>query len=171
MPATDSPLDIQVTWRLRKSWHAARLLRRVAAHVAAAEGFRTGRLSVVVVGGRAMTTLHERYLGVAEPTDVLAFDLGTDRRKARLDGEVILCADLARCRTRSRLRLRAARSALAGRVWAAARAELALYLTHGILHLAGYDDHSSAGFHRMHAREDLLLCELGLGPVFRGERF
>ena len=160
MPATDSPLDIQVAWRLRKSWHAASLLRRVAAHVASAEGFRTGQLSVAVVGGRAMTTLHQRYLGVAEPTDVLAFDLGTDRGRARLDGEIVLCADVARRRCRSRL---------SRRVPAAARAELALYLTHGILHLAGYDDHSPAAFRRMHTREDHLLCELGLGPVFHGK--
>jgi probable rRNA maturation factor len=48
----------------------------------------------------------------------------------------------------------------------AARAELALYLTHGILHLAGYNDHRPAEFRRMHAREDTLLAEFGLGPVF-----
>ena len=158
MPAEALPLEIELVWRLRKSWRAAALLERVAAHVAAAEGFRTGRLSVAVVGRRAMSTLHDRFLGLAEPTDVLSFDLGTDRRRRVLDGEIVVCADvaLARCGQPRR----------PGTQLAAARAELALYVTHGILHLAGYDDHGPADFRRMHAREDKLLSQLGLGPVF-----
>ncbi|HQL55899.1 MAG TPA: rRNA maturation RNAse YbeY [Phycisphaerae bacterium] len=43
---------------------------------------------------------------------------------------------------------------------------MALYVVHGILHLAGYDDHTARDFERMHAREDQLLERLGLGPVF-----
>ena len=88
-------------------------------------------------------------------TDVLAFDLGTDRRRRYIEGEVVVCTDVAR-----------RRAAFRNRSLQAARAELALYLVHGILHLAGYDDRTRAGFRRMHAREDLLLCQLGLGPVY-----
>ena len=160
MPTTNAPLQIAVTWRL------VRLLERVAAHVAAAEGFRTGRLSVAVIGTRAMTTLHQRFLGVAQPTDVLSFDLGTNRKQGKLDGEIVLCADAALRRARDRAKR--PENAARRNPLAAARAELALYLTHGILHLAGYDDHAPADYHRMHAREDELLCELGLGPVFSG---
>ncbi|MGD8452960.1 MAG: rRNA maturation RNase YbeY [Phycisphaerae bacterium] len=153
MRPAQPPLDITVSWQLRESWRALRLLWQVAGHVAAAEGFHSGSLSVVVVGARAMSTLHQRYRGQPGPTDVLAFDLGTERRRGILDGEIVLCADVAR--------RRAGRRGLAP-----ARAELALYLAHGVLHLAGYDDHSPAGFRRMHAREDDLLSELGLGRVF-----
>jgi probable rRNA maturation factor len=127
----------------------------VAEHTLRAEGFATGRLSVAVVGATAMATLHRRFLGVPGPTDVLAFDLGTDRRRRHIDGEVILCADVARKRAAGR-----------GRSLQAARAELALYLVHGILHLTGYDDRSSSGSRRMHVREDKLLFELGLGAVY-----
>ena len=128
------------------------LLRRVAEHVLAAEGFRSGTLSIAVVSARAMSALHREFTG---RTDVLAFDLDSDRRAGRLDAEVILCADVARRQAATR-----------GGTLQAARAELALYLVHGILHLAGYDDHAPRQFVTMHLREDELLERLGLGPVF-----
>jgi probable rRNA maturation factor len=154
MPATSNPLQVTVRWTPRRSWRAAALLQRVAACAARAEGFRSGQLSIAVVGARAMATLHRRFLGSLETTDVLAFDLGSDRRQGNLDAEVVLCADVARRMARRR-----------GGTLSAARAELALYLVHGILHLAGYDDHTPRGFRRMHAREDELLTQLGLPPA------
>lgn len=132
------------------------LLRRVAQHVLAAEGFRTGTLSVAVVSACTMSALHREFTGRPGPTDVLAFDLGSDRRAGRLDAEVILCADVARRQAATR-----------GGTLQAARAELALYLVHGLLHLAGYDDHAPRQFVTMHLREDQLLERLGLGPVFK----
>lgn len=102
-----------------------------------------------------MATLHRRYLNRAGPTDVLTFDLGTDRESGRLDGEIVVCADLARREARAR-----------GGSREAVRNELALYVVHGILHLAGYDDGTPRRAARMHAREDELLADAGLGRVF-----
>ena len=152
---TASNIDLAITWRLRTSWRAVPLLRTVAHHVASAEGFRTGQLSIAVVGARAMATLHKRYMNLPNPTDVLTFDLGTDRHHGVLDAEIVVCADVARRQARRRQK-----------TLAAARHELALYVVHGLLHLAGYDDHTPADFSRMHAREDELLTALGLGAVF-----
>lgn len=149
-----SPFSVAVAWRLRSDWHAETLLRRSARHVAATEKFRTGQLSIVVVGARAMATLHQRFLNLPGPTDVLTFDLGSDRTHGWLDAEIILCADIARRNAGPRATL------------AACRAELALYLVHGLLHLAGHDDHAPPQSTRMHAREDQLLKQLGLGPVY-----
>lgn len=159
-----SALEIELSWSPRADWGAAALLRRVARQVARAEGFRRGRLSVAVVGRRAMRRLHARYLGQDTETDVLSFDLGTDRRRGVLHGEIVLCADVALRRGRARAGGRAG-----GRL-GAARAELALYLVHGLLHLAGYDDHEPRDFARMHAREDELLTRAGVGAVFRARR-
>ncbi len=150
---------MDVAWRVRRSWRAVRLLQDVARHAAAAEGFHTGYLSVAVVGARAMTTLHQQFLHVPGSTDVLTFDLGSNRPAGYLDAEVVVCADVAR-------RYAAAR----GHTQQAACAELALYVVHGILHLAGYDDDTPRGFERMHRREDELLSQVGLGPVFRSRR-
>ena len=123
-PADDSPLAIAVTWKPRTDWHALPLLRRVAAHVATREGFRHGTLSIVVVGARAMTTLHARYMNLPEPTDVLTFDLGSDPTAGVVDAEIVVCADVARRTARRR-----------STTQRAAVEELALYITHGVLHL------------------------------------
>jgi probable rRNA maturation factor len=149
-------LTTEVNWQPRNSWRAVSLLHRVAAHAARAEGFTSGRLSVAVVGATAMASLHQRFLKQPTPTDVLTFDLDSDRRAGVIDAEIVVCTDVARRRAARR-----------GGSLQAARAELALYVVHGVLHLAGYDDHDPAGCRRMHAREDEILCELGLGAVFR----
>jgi probable rRNA maturation factor len=130
---------------------ARALLARVARHAASAEGLRSGRLSVAVVGARRMTRLHRQFLGVDKPTDVLSFDLGTNQRRGQIDGEIVLCADVARRQAR--------------RMHVDWRAELALYLVHGILHLAGYDDRTLRDARRMHAREAALLRELGIACI------
>lgn len=136
-------LSFDIAWRVRGNGAGPTRLQRIARFVAAAEGFDHGRLSVAVVGARRMASLHRQYLGEDGPTDVLTFDLGCDLRHGRLDGEIVLCAAVARRRV----------------AW---RAELALYLVHGILHLAGYDDRTPRDARRMHAREDRLLRELGI---------
>jgi probable rRNA maturation factor len=42
------------------------------------------------------------------------------------------------------------------------RHELAYYVVHGILHLAGYDDHDPADRRAMRARERVLMLAAGL---------
>ncbi|MBP7748132.1 MAG: rRNA maturation RNase YbeY [Phycisphaerae bacterium] len=148
-------VGIEVVWRPRRAWGAGPLLRRVAHYAVTAEGFRSGQLTIVVVGSRTMAALHRRFAGAGGTTDVLTFDYGAEAGPGRLDAEVYVCADVAQQRAARR-----------GGTLAAARAELALYVVHGILHLAGYDDHTARDFERMHAREDQLLERLGLGPVF-----
>lgn len=136
-----------------------RTLVQCAAHAARCEGFREGELSIAVVGARAMARLHEHYMSDPTATDVLTFDLGGDRRNRLLQGEIVVCAAVARAR--------AAPDARAGNARGWVR-ELCLYVVHGVLHLAGYEDHSRAGYAAMHRREDQLLRQLGIGPVFAG---
>lgn len=148
--------NVTVNWLIRSDWKAVALLQRVAEFAIAQEGFRDAELSIAVVGARRMAALHEQFSGVPGATDVLTFDLGTFRAQRVLRGEIIVCSDIARqvARRRGRRDLRGAVE------------ELALYVTHGVLHLSGYDDHSPAAFDRMHAREDQLLEAFGLGRVF-----
>lgn len=145
-------LQVEIAWRVRAASSAAGLLRRVARHVARGEGFQAGILSVAVVGRRAMATLHERHSGVAGATDVLTFDLGTDKKRHWIEGEIVVCRDVA-------VREARARSAAPIR-------ELALYVAHGVLHLAGHDDHVPAGYIRMHRAENRYLSQVSLGSVF-----
>lgn len=158
-------LQIDLLWSSRRDPGTDRLLRRVARYVAQAERFVGGRLCIRVVGSRTMAALHERYRGRKESTDVLTFDLGTQRRWGWLEGDIAICAQVARRSVGGSVGARDTGGRLLSDR-AAVRRELALYVAHGILHLAGYKDQTASGFRRMHAREDVLLERLGLGRVF-----
>ena len=94
-----------------------------------------------------MARLNRTYREVAGPTDVLAFPM-QEGRFARLApaclGDVVISAETA------------ARQAGDG-----LQAELALLLTHGILHLAGYDHGTARDRARMWKKQRALLADAG----------
>lgn len=143
-------LDLQITSTtgrehvpfLRKNLLAAHGLLRT----------RVSELSVALIGDARMAGLHERYLGIAGPTDVLTFELDHDARGRVTAGEVVVCVPEAVRR--------------AGRQPNAVRNELLLYALHGMLHLSGFDDTTGPGYRKMHRTEDRLLNQLGIGAVF-----
>lgn len=143
---------VRVVWRHPRRLGAVGLLREIAAFVArhAADAWN---IVITVVDSREMAALHRRFHADPSPTDILTFDLRDDPRSDAIDAELVISADAA-IEANPR----------------AAPAELALYVTHGLLHLAGYDDHTPADARRMHAREDELLTEFGLGPVYSSPR-
>ena len=78
-------------------------------------------VSVIVISDRRMAELHRRFLQEPGPTDVITFQ----------HGEVFVSTETARRQAR------AFRTSL--------EHELRLYIAHGLLHLRGYDDKTSAG--------------------------
>jgi probable rRNA maturation factor len=111
-------------------------------------------MSVALVGDAKMKALHQRFMNLTGPTDVLTFPLDVDSRGRTTSGEVVVCVPQAR--------RRAAERGLAVRV------EVLLYAIHGMLHLCGYDDRTDRDYRRMHRTEDQILSLLGFGPVFSG---
>ena len=109
-------------------------------------------LSLALVGDGRMADLHRRFMGVAGPTDVLTFPLEEDGRGRVTAGEVVVCVPEARRQAKAR--------------GVSVEQELLLYALHGMLHLCGYDDRTDASFAAMHRREDRILSQLGVGPVF-----
>jgi rRNA maturation RNase YbeY len=109
-------------------------------------------MSLALVGDRRMAELHQRFVGIAGPTDVLTFELDHDARGRVVAGEVVVCVPHA---------VRQGR-----RTGVAVRKELLLYALHGMLHLCGFDDRTARDFAVMHEREDNILKKLRVGPVF-----
>jgi probable rRNA maturation factor len=101
---------------------------------------------VALVDDRTIARLHERFLGIPEPTDVLSFP----------HGEIVVSGDTA---------LREARARGIDPLH-----ELLLYVVHGALHLAGYRDKKPSDRKRMRAAERRVLAALGAGDVFGAER-
>lgn len=103
-----------------------------------------GELSVVFVGDEAIARVHADFMDAPTPTDVITFPADAAMRSA---GEIIVSVDHARSR--------------AEELGEPFSRELSLYLVHGWLHLAGYDDRNAADRAAMRAaeREALALID------------
>jgi len=111
---------------------------------------RCARCTVEIVDDRRMCLLHERWHDDPTTTDVLTFPMSGPGEP--IDVDVACCLDEAERRADELGHDRAR--------------ELVLYALHGLLHVAGYDDHDEESFRRMHAEEDRLLESVGLGALF-----
>jgi probable rRNA maturation factor len=117
-------------------------VRRAAARALAAVGRLDQECHVTVVDDAEIRRLNARFRGVRRRTDVLAFPLDPP-----VLGEVIVSAETAR-RQAERLRVPVA-------------LELDLLVTHGVLHLVGYDDRDPLEARFMHEREREILTSGG----------
>jgi probable rRNA maturation factor len=103
-----------------------------------------GELSVALLSDRGLALLHGRFLGDPSATDVITFP--GDRAHGTA-GEICVSVDAAARR--------------AGRSGRRLSAELALYIAHGWLHLAGFDDKAPAKRRAMRLAEGRALRALG----------
>lgn len=142
-------VDRQRSLRLPRGWLAG-VVRRALAR----QGIDAAELCVLVVDDRRIARLHREWLDVAGPTDVITFaSAAAGPPDGVLRGDIVASAETAR---------RVARA-----VGWPARHELAYYVIHGILHLAGHDDLTATDRRAMRARERVLLAAAGLPPAPR----
>ena len=141
-------IEVDVVDRQRAVRVPAAWLAGVVRRALERQGVADAEITVVLVGDRRMARLHEEWLGVPGTTDVITFDLGDTGAGDGLRGDIVVSAETAR-RTARELG------------WAP-RHELAYYVVHGLLHLAGHDDHDPAGRRAMRARERVLMAAAGL---------
>jgi probable rRNA maturation factor len=94
-------------------------------------------ISVILVSDRRISAIHQEFMQIAGPTDVITFQ----------HGEIIISAETAQ-----------RQAAELGRGF---YEELCLYVVHGLLHLAGYDDQTRSGFREMERLQQRLLREIG----------
>jgi probable rRNA maturation factor len=135
------------------------------ASIAAAARFAMDRLgvsplaelSMLLVGAPVMADLHQRWMDLPGPTDVMAFPMdGTDEGGLlaggrpdsppggpELLGDIVLCPEVA-----------IEQAAAAGH---SVLAELQLLTVHGVLHLLGYDHAEPADEREMFALQDRIL--------------
>jgi probable rRNA maturation factor len=139
---------------LRRHVIAARRALNSGRGRARGRGCGLRELSVALVGAAKMSALHERFMHLKGPTDVLTFPRDGDSRGRTISGEVVVCVPQARRRAAER--------------GISMRAEVLLYAVHGMLHLCGYDDRTDRDYRLMHRTEDQILSRLGFGPVFSG---
>jgi probable rRNA maturation factor len=91
----------------------------------------------VLVSDRRISAVHLQFMQIAGPTDVITFQ----------HGEIIISIETAHRQ--------------ATQLGKALLPELCLYLLHGLLHLAGYDDATDSGFREMERLQRRLMREIG----------
>jgi probable rRNA maturation factor len=91
---------------------------------------------VALVSDRKISTIHQQFMGIAGPTDVITFR----------HGEIVVSVETA--------------ARQASEYETDLLHELRLYIAHGLLHLAGYDDHSEEGFREMAKLQNELVTKV-----------
>jgi probable rRNA maturation factor len=136
----------------------------------------SGDVRIRIVDDPEMAQNHQDFCGVEGTTDVITFDLSDPdanpeakpaidlgpnnlvnvRNKIVLDTDILICLDEAD--RQSHLRNHPIQH------------ELLLYTLHGILHCLGFEDHEEADHRLMHAVEDAVLAQIGVGPLFASRK-
>jgi len=91
-------------------------------------------VNVVLLSDRRMAAIHRRFLNESGPTDVITFQ----------HGEIFVSTETAKRQAR--------------RFGTSLDGELRLYIAHGLLHLRGYDDKTSAGAAEMKRLQETLVA-------------
>jgi len=148
--------------RLRMDARSKQMLKRAVGLLDASArdgrflgGCPAGELSLVFLTDAALAKLHAEFLGDPTTTDVITFEGAREMGGSDAAGEICVSVDTAEAYAKKH-----------GRVFAE---ELLLYVVHGWLHLAGYDDLQPAKKRRMRAAEKramAILREAGAMPKF-----
>ncbi len=181
-------LVVEITVRQPSSLVEPDFLERVICRVLQDEGFTTAKISLAIVSDAEIHAINREFLGHDNPTDVISFRLddaeggsgpwtgepdessaqhcftednavtendaeedAQTAASAMLEGELIVSVETA---------LREAPQ----QGWSP-RAELLLYVVHGLLHLCGYDDLTDEARPTMRAREREVLAIWGYFPT------
>ena len=91
---------------------------------------------VVLVSDRRISAIHQEFMQIAGPTDVITFQ----------HGEIIISVETAHRQATD--------------LGQGLYEELCLYMVHGLLHLAGYDDRTRSGSREMKRLQQRLLREI-----------
>ncbi|MCL6471680.1 MAG: rRNA maturation RNase YbeY [Firmicutes bacterium] len=123
-------------------------LKKIARFVLDWEGVKDVELSIALVGEDEIRKLNAAYRGKDYPTDVLSFESGIFAKETpgipHLLGDVVICPSVA-----------AKQAVDYGQTF---EQEMALLLTHGILHLLGYDHENVEDAEQMEKLEREILA-------------
>jgi len=111
-------------------------------------GVRSGKMNVVLVNSDTIQQFNRDFLQHDYPTDTISFPIEDRRDEGHLEGEVLVCTEIAKERAKEF-------------GWSAEE-ELLLYIIHGMLHLTGFDDGLPEQQAMMQEKEREYLAMLGI---------
>jgi probable rRNA maturation factor len=159
----DKNITVQITKELKQIKTSApklvELVKTVCSRFAECEIKNTKyEINVVIVDDSQIRKLNRRFLNRGANTDCLSFDLSDDKKlvgsknKKTKTYELVVNGEMAARQAKQRGH--------------SSEAELALYITHSLLHNLGFDDSTKTGAKKMHDAEDEILQQFGYGLVY-----
>lgn len=127
-------------------------LKSLIGDICKRNGVKKYSVNVAIVDDAAIIKINKKFLRHNKTTDVISFDLTGEEEKADKNFELIINAQQA-------IREADARGH-------SPQSEVALYITHGLLHQLGFDDLDAAEAKKMHAEEDRILQENDFPSVY-----
>jgi len=127
-------------------------LKKLVKTVCSRFNLKNATVSIAIVGDQQITQLNKQFLGRNHTTDCLSFDLPDHDDSCQKLFELVVNAQMALKQTESRNH--------------PPQAELALYITHCLLHNLGFDDSTPKKAKKMHETEDEILQQTGFGTVY-----
>lgn len=111
-------------------------------------------VSIAIMDDMEIRRVNKEFLSCDRPTDCLSFDLSDESSRSKTTKLFELVVNGERALREAKLRGHSG------------EAELALYVTHSLLHNLGFDDCTKAEAQKMHDTEDEILQQLGYGLVY-----
>lgn len=115
------------------------------------ENRKACQINIVITNDWGIRKLNKQFLNRNLPTDCLSFDMSDNESAAKLF-EIVVNGQMAKRQAKKRK--------------IASESELALYITHGLLHNLGFDDKMEKQSRIMHKTEDQILEKFGYGAVY-----
>lgn len=127
-------------------------IRRLTGYVFGQEGMKKApvEISILLVDNARIKKINKEYLGRTKATDVISFRMWEGpfyKLHPELMGDVVVSVEKAQQQ--------------AHRLGRDFKEELWLYIIHGLLHLAGYEDNTEDNARRMHKRSLSILRKWG----------
>ena len=138
--------DAEVDWRRLEA-----LVRSICGEF----NVHNADIEISVVDDDGITAVHQQFLGNNSTTDVISFDL-SDEFEDRRSLQYVVNLDMAARQGSQRNH--------------STEAELALYITHGMLHHLGFDDVDETQSQAMHKKEDEILEKNGFGTIYHHDK-
>ena len=138
---SDKEVNIEITFDIETIEVDTDRLEELAGQICGRFDVCPVTISIAIVGDEEMLRVNKEFLDSDEQTDVISFDLSDENETLKVF-ELVVNADQALRQAQSRGHLQ--------------QAELALYVTHGLLHNVGFDDIDEEDARKMHTMEETI---------------
>jgi probable rRNA maturation factor len=149
---TDQKITVQIAQLCDKVTASTTEIEKLVRTVCKQFDLHRAVISIAIVDDEHICKLNEQFLKDKHNTDCLSFDLSDNQEPDEKCFEIIVNAELADRR--------------AEQMEHSPQAELALYVTHGLLHQFGYDDQTDEQAEKMQRAAEHILQQLGYDFVY-----